>query len=179
MDGIRALGSGLSLLGTLFHLGVVVGMDPFGWSDRRSRSRPVEFRYIYLPPPNSIGIWTPRIENLGEGRPAFLGSRCPGRQQTGTPFRILNFPLPDGYDPHDFPGRDVVACVWLSSRGAVQGVRLVDGTASADLDRRLLRTLFRHWRFAPMGDDPPAPGWQRVRLNSADRESGRPGPGAE
>jgi hypothetical protein len=176
MDGIRTLGSGLSLLGTLFHLGVVVGMDPSGWSDGRSGHVIGHVDGGGYPAPNYIGIWGPHFENLGEGRPPFPGSRCPGRQQTGTPFRIDESPLPAGYDPHAFPSSDVIACVWLDSRGAVAKVRLVNGTASAALDRSLLRTLYRHWRFVPAGDDAPAPGWQRVRLNSADRELSRPSP---
>lgn len=165
MDGIRTLGSGLSLLGTLFHLGVVVGMDPSSLCDHRSGYVGDHVDGGGYPIPHSIGVWGPHFENLGGGRPRFRGSRCPGRQQSGEPFRITESPLPDGYDPHAYPSSDVVACVWLNSRGAVEGARLVDGTASAALDRSLVRTLYRRWRFVPAADDAPAPGWQRVRLN--------------
>lgn len=177
MDGIRTVGSGLSLLGALFHLGVVVGMDPSSRYDHR-------FGYIGghvdgggYPASHSVGIWRPHLENLGEGPPPFPGSRCPGRQQAGTPFRIAESPLPAGYDPHAFPSSDVVACVWLDLRGGVEGVRLVNGTASAALDRSLLRTLYRQWRFVPAGDDARTAGWQRIRLNStADMRADPPRP---
>jgi hypothetical protein len=111
------------------------------------------------------------MENLGEGRAAFLGSRCPGPQQSGNPFWIDEAPLAAGYDPHAYPESDVVACVRLDAGGAVRKAQLVGGTGSAALDRRLLRTLFRQWRFAPADGSEPVRGWQRVRLNSARREA--------
>ncbi|HEX8624771.1 MAG TPA: hypothetical protein VF782_06800 [Allosphingosinicella sp.] len=117
------------------------------------------------------------MENLGEGRPAFLGRRCPGRQQAGTPFRIDDSPFPEGYDPHSFPDSDVVACVRLDAAGAVLKAQLVGGTGSAALDRRLLRTLVRQWRFAPVVGGEAVRGWQRIRLNSARRGMPPPEPG--
>jgi hypothetical protein len=90
------------------------------------------------------------MENPGDGRPTFLGPSCPGPQQAGAPFRIDDSPLPSGYDPHAFPEADVIA----------------GGTGSAALDRRLLRTLYRHWRFAPAEGGPAVRGLQRIRLNS-------------
>jgi hypothetical protein len=167
MAGARWFGSGLSLAGTLFHLAVVVGMDPSSRYDHRSGYIGGHVDGGGYPDPHSIGIWRPQFENPGKGQPRFRGSRCPGRQQAGTPFRIKESALPAGYDPHAFPSSDVVACVWLDSRGAVKGVRLVDGTASAALDRSLVRSLYRYWRFVPAGEDAPSPGWQRVRLNAA------------
>jgi TonB family protein len=114
------------------------------------------------------------MENLGEGRPAFLGRSCPGRQQDGNPFRIDESPLPEGYDPSAYPESDVVACVRLDSDGAVLKAQIVDGTGSPALDRRLLRTLYRHWRFAPADGSEVVRGWQRIRLNSAPREAPLP-----
>ena len=166
MVSARWFGSGLSLAGTLFHLAVMVGMDPSSLHDHRSGYFGGHVDGGGYPPLHSIGIWRPHFENLGRGGPRFRGSRCPGRQQAQTRFRIEESPLPAGYDPHAFPSSDVVACVWLDSRGAVGGVRLVNGTASVALDRSLLRALYRNWRFVPAGDDAPSPGWQRVRLNT-------------
>jgi TonB family protein len=165
MTGFRTLGSGLSLLGTLFHLGVVVGMDPTRHDGRFGHREPHIDGGGYRAP-HFIGLWRPHFENLGEGRLGFRGSRCPGRQQAGTPFRIAELPLPKGYDPLAFPSSDIVACVWLDSGGSVQGARLVNGTGSPVLDRSLVRTLYRQWRFVPAVGEAAAPGWQRVRLNS-------------
>ena len=83
------------------------------------------------------------------------------------PFRIVDAPLPAGYDPHAFPQSDVVACVRLDSDGTVMEAWLASGTGNAALDRRLIGILYRGWRFAPMAGVAPGPGWQRVRLNSA------------
>src|SRR5688572_22524328 len=113
MNGARRLGSGLSLFGTLFHLAIIVGMDPNGWSGWRPGALDPPGPGGYLPGPSFIWIWAPHFENLGEGRPRSLGPRCPGRQQAGSPFRIAESPLPEGYDPDAYPDSDVIACVWL------------------------------------------------------------------
>lgn len=118
--------------------------------------------------------WTPHFENLGEGRPDFLGPRCPGRQQVGAPFRLDDAPLPEGFDPHAYPDTDVIACVRIDSGGSIEAARLEGGSGSPALDRRLLRTLYRQWRAVPV-DSVAGPGlWQRVRLNSARRHSPPP-----
>jgi hypothetical protein len=168
MISARSLGKAFSLLGAAAQLSIVAGMAPPDW---RSRGLAREERSRGGHGPELFLAWAPHFENLGEGRAAFRGGRCPGRQETGVPFRIDDAPLPEGYDPHGFPKADVVACVRLDSRGAVQRVQLVNGTGSAPLDRRLLRTLFRHWRFVPADGGGNASAWQRIRLNSADRST--------
>lgn len=178
MIGAHPLGSFLSLLGTLLHVGIVLGMEPADLSQRRSAPRG-EFWVGYVLRPAPFSIWAPYMENLGEGRPAFLGRRCPGRQQTGTPFRIDESPLPEGFNPHAFPRSDVVACVRLDPGGVVLEARLVGGTGSAALDRRLLRTLVRQWRFAPVDGTEAMLDWQRIRLNSGRRDMPPPEPGPE
>lgn len=171
----RSLGSFLSLAGTLFHLGVVLGMEPPARPDRGSIFKnPAWLGHAYGV--REPYIWAPHMENLGEGRPAFLGGRCPGRQASGAPFRIEEYPLPLDYDPFAFPGTDVVACVRLDTDGVVRKARLVGGTGSAAMDRRLLRALFREWRFAPVDSGGAAQGWQRIRLNAVHRPARPPGP---
>lgn len=165
------MGRGLSLLGTVFQLGVVAGMAPPDWRLHGVyRAEWVGHGFGLYP----LFVWAPHIENLGEGRPAFLGGRCPGRQLTGVPFQIAEYPLPVDYDPHGYPNADVVACFRLDSRGAIERVQLVNGTGRAALDRRLLRELFREWRFVPADQGGGASAWQRVRLNSADRSTPPP-----
>ena len=171
---ISALGKGLSLLGTAFQLGVVAGMAPPDW---RPRYGPQE---AWVPCGDGdlpFLAWAPHVENLGEGRPVFRGGRCPGRQEEGVPFRIEEYSLPESYDPHGYPDSDVVACVRLDSRGEIERVRLVNGTGRAVLDRSLLRTLFRSWRFVRADGGGEASSWQRVRLNSGDRSTPPPPPG--
>jgi hypothetical protein len=169
----RLMVNALSLLGTAFQLGTVAGMAPPDWRSRANyREDPKERgwgdrNFPFL-------IWAPHVENLGEGRPAFRGRRCPGRQQAGAPFRIDDHPLPGAYNPHGYPDTDVIACVRLDSRGAVERVQLVNGTGRAALDRLLLRTLFRRWRFVPTDGEEEVSEWQRVRLNSGDRSTPPP-----
>lgn len=163
MDSARLFSSGLSFLGALFQLGVIWGMDPPDWRSCRiawcaNPAQAFDLR-VFTP-------WTPHFESAGEGRPAIPWRRCPGRPRTSAAFRIVEAPLPAGYDPHGFPDSEVVACVWLDSGGGIVEAWLVSGTGRASLDRRLLSTLYRQWRFAPADDIAAAPGWQRVRLNS-------------
>jgi hypothetical protein len=164
MSSARLFSSGLSFFGALFQLGLIWGMDPLDWRTCRIAwcadvAQAPDLR-VFTP-------WAPHLETAGEGRPGFPWHRCPGRQAAGMPFRIVDAPLPAGYDPHAFPDLDVVACVRLDSSGAVLEAWLVSGTGRAALDRNLLRTLYRQWRFEPSDDAAAAPGWQRVRLNSA------------
>ncbi len=178
MAGGRSLGSLLSLAGTVFQLGVVLGMSPPDLFDDRSVHREQPWAgHGFGPMP--LRVWAPHMENLGDGSPAFLGRRCPGRQQMGNPFRIDRSPLPEAYDPHAFPNSDVIACVRLDSAGFVLKAQLVGGTGSAALDRHLLRAVFRQWSFAPADGSEKVRGWQRIRLNSARRDSPLPeaGPG--
>jgi hypothetical protein len=116
------------------------------------------------------------MENLPEGSP---GRRCAGQQPTGEPFRIVHSLLPEGYDPHAFPEADVIACVWLDSRGVAHKAQLVGGTGNPALDRQLLRNLYRQWRFAPDYGSEASPGWQRIRLNSGHSRAPPPEPGYE
>jgi hypothetical protein len=103
------------------------------------------------------------LENSDDGR---AGRLCPGRPATGEPFRIEESPLPADYDPHAFPEADVIACVWLDARGVARKAQLASGTGNSALDRRLLRNIYRRWRFAPANGGEEPPGWQRIRLNS-------------
>lgn len=163
MDSARLISLGLSVFGALFQLGVILGMSPLDWRACRiawcANDEAPDLR-VFTP-------WAPHIENLGDGRPVFPWQRCPARQRAGAPFRIVDAPLPAGYDPHAFPDADVVACVRLDSSGAVREAWLVSGTGKGALDRRLVRILYRQWRFAPANDIAAAPGWLRVRLNRA------------
>lgn len=155
------LAKGLSLAGSLAQLWIVAGLGLFGPD---CRSAPCSGA---SPDLRVFEPWAPHIENLGEGRPAFRGRRCPGPQEAGTTFRIVDAPLPTGYDPHAFPDSDVVACVRLDPYGVVMDARLLEGTGRAGVDRRLIRSLYRQWRFESVYGITPAPGWQRVRLSSA------------
>ena len=71
----------------------------------------------------------------------------------------------------------MIACVRLDADGSVVEAWLVSGTGRAALDRRLIRTLYRQWRFAPADGIVAAPGWQRIRLNSAYYSAPPPAPG--
>jgi hypothetical protein len=172
---MHPLGSFLSLVGTLSQVGAILGMAPPDWGCRSVPKKEKSWTGHWGDPP-PLRIWAPHMENLGEGEPAFLGRRCPGVQQTGNPFRIDESPLPGSYDPNAYPNSDVVACVRLATDGVVLKVQLVGGTGSPALDRRLLRTLYREWRFAPANGGEVVRGWQRIRLNSAARDAPVPGP---
>lgn len=158
MDAARWFGSGLSLLGTLVQLAVIAKTGPL--------FVPVPFCIdCHAPPALLIGGWMPFIENLGDGDRPSETSRCPGRQWAGTSFRLDHAPLPPAFRPFDYSD-DVLACVRVDARGSVRSVKLIAGTGKDGLDRKLVQTVYRQWRFAPNVDIPIRPGWQRIRLSA-------------
>lgn len=154
----RFYGFGASLLGTVFQLAVIVATVP-------AFARPVPCLHCHGFEPFLVPGWTPFIENLGAGERSSEVARCPGPQIAGTTFRLDHAPLPEAFRPFDYP-ETVLACVKVDSAGSVGSVRLLAGTGKADLDRRLLRTIDRQWRFAPRSEVATRPGWQRVRLSN-------------
>lgn len=154
----RPLAWFFSILGTLFQLAVIVETVP-------DFPGPFCFHCVHPgEPPYVIDDWTPFIENLGTGEWVAEPARCPGPQAAGTTFRLDHAPLPAAFRPFDY--KDVLlACVRVDSAGLVRSVRLVAGTGKAGLDRQLLRTISRQWRFAPRGGVDVRPGWQRIRLS--------------
>jgi hypothetical protein len=163
MDAARLFGSGLSLLGTLFQLAVIAETVPV------VTGVPICIDCV-APPPLLIGHWTPFIENLGDGDRPSETSRCPGRQWAGTSFRLDHAPLPPAFRPFDYSDK-LLACVRVDARGSVRSVRLIAGTGKDSLDRQLVQTVYRQWRFAPHGDIPIRPGWQRIRLSARPPEA--------
>lgn len=153
----RLVGSGAALLATLFQVAVIAETIP-----DFPRLLPClhcgDFYRVYLPG------WTPRIENIGADGEHSGVTRCPGPQTDGTTFRLDTAPLPRAFQPLRY-GDPVLACVKVDKAGSVEAVKLMSGTGKASLDRQLLRTIGRQWRFAPMSLVSARPGWQRVRLS--------------
>jgi hypothetical protein len=157
---VRLWGWGLSLFGTLFQLSVVLAAIPqlrtcFGCSPIGTAAEP----------PEAVDTWRPFIENPGGDFDARREPRCPEPQGKGSYYDLAGAPLPASYDPHAYGGRRIYACVLVDSEGEVLGARMIGGTGRIGLDRHLLWTIRRSWRFRP---DAWAEGlsWQRVRLNS-------------
>jgi TonB family protein len=154
----RLFGSGTAAAGTLLQLAVIAATIP-AFPPVLRCLHCHEFEPVLLPG------WTPVIENPGSGEWLPEMARCPGRQVAGTSFRLDHAPLPPAFRPFDH--KDIVlACVRVDSAGSVRSARLISGTGKAGLDRQLLRTITRQWRFAPMSEVASRPGWQRVRLST-------------
>ncbi len=158
----RLFGLTASLAGTLGQLGVIAATAP-------AVRECVWSMCLYGPHPGPFELfigWQPHIDNPGVGVERSRERRCPGGQAAGSRFRLDYAPLPAGFDAHGYPDGDILACVRLRADGSVEAVRIVAGTGRARIDARLLRTIYREWRFRPVegvaGDRP----WQRVRLNS-------------
>ena len=174
MDTIRLCGSAASLAGTLFQLGVIAATIPAV----RECSRGLCWRGG---DPGLIEVyygWGPYLDNQGEGALPPKDRRCPGRQAAGSPFRLDHAPLPAGFNPHGFPN-DIIACVKLRPGGSVTAVRLLTGTGKRDLDRQVLRSIHRRWRFRPVEAGAGDPSWQRVRLSAGYRDVPPPEPWAD
>lgn len=156
----RFIGLGLSLLGTLAQLGIVVAPIPL--VPRCPDCRPAG---AAPEPTEAIDTWRPFIENPGEWESGRREPGCPEPQGRDLHYDLLAAPLPEGYDPHNFGARRVYACVLVDPGGGMLDARMAAGTGRAGLDRRLLATIRGRWRFRP---DSWARGasWQRVRLNS-------------
>lgn len=153
----RFVGSGASLLATLFQVAVIAETLP-----DFPRLPPClhchDFNWVDLPG------WTPLIENIGADGGSSQVTRCPGPQTDGTTFRLDFAPLPPAFQPLRY-GDPVLACVKVDAAGSVEAVQLASGTGKAGLDRQLLRTIGRQWRFTPLSEISARPGWQRVRLS--------------
>lgn len=154
----RLLSSGLAAAGTLFQLVVIAETIPvFPHPPYCLHCGHIE----WVPLPG----WTPIIDNPGSGDWLTEMPRCPGLQVAGTTFRLDHAPLPPMFGPFDYE-EAVLACVRVDSGGTVGSVRLISGTGKAGLDRQLLRTIARQWRFAPRSGVAGRPGWQRIRLST-------------
>lgn len=169
----RFLGSGASLLGTLVQIAVISETIP-DFTHLPPCLHCHDFNWVDLPG------WTPLIENIGADDWRSEVTRCPGPQSAGTTFRLDSAPLPPAFRPIRY-GDPVLACVKVDKTGSVKAVKLVSGTGEASLDRRLLLTIGRQWRFAPMSEVSARPGWQRVRLSDhplSPQEMSEPAPSA-
>lgn len=158
----RLIGSGLSLLGTLAQLGIVAAPVP-----RVPRCLDCRPAGAAPEPTEAIDTWRPFIENPGDGwETGRREPRCREPQGRGSDYDLAAAPLPDSYDPHGYGGRRLYACVLVDSEGAVLGARIIAGTGRVGLDRHLLATIRRSWRFRPAGWAEDSASWQRVRINS-------------
>jgi TonB family protein len=145
------------LAGTLFRIAVIAEIIP--------AFRQVTCLHCGHGRVHVVPIWTPFIENLGDGENRPLAERrCPGPQSAGTSFELDHAPFPADFRPFD-QEEAVLACVRVDAEGSVRSVKLISGSGNAPLDRRLVRTIARHWRFAPY-HKAAIPAWQRVRLSS-------------
>ena len=156
----RFFGWGLSFLGTLFQLSVVVASIPELRTCFDCRPSGPEAE-----PPEAVDTWRPFIENPGEAWESGREPRCPEPQGRGLHYDLVAAPLPGSYDPHAYGGRRIYACVLVDSAGEVIAARMIGGTGRIGLDRHLVWTIRRSWRFRPDAWAETA-SWQRVRLNS-------------
>lgn len=157
----RFIGSSLSLLGTLIQLGIVAAPVP-----RVPRCLDCRPPGPAPEPSEAVDTWRPFIENPGRWESGRRKPECPeprGREQR---YDLAAAPLPAGYDPHSFGARRVYACVLVGGDGATLAARMAGGTGRAGLDRRLLETIRRTWRFKPDSWAEDSASWQRIRLDS-------------
>ncbi|HEX8573733.1 MAG TPA: hypothetical protein VF759_13390 [Allosphingosinicella sp.] len=158
----RLIGFGASLAGTVGQLGVIAVTAPAapecGWSLCWHGGHPGPVTVF-------VG-WEPYIDNPGVGVQPSRERRCPGGQAAGSSYRLDYAPLPAGFDPHGYPGGDIIACVKLGADGSVEAVRIFAGTGRPRIDSLLLRSIHRQWRFRPVEGAGAGQAWQRVRLSS-------------
>ncbi|HEX8225437.1 MAG TPA: energy transducer TonB [Allosphingosinicella sp.] len=159
MDTVaRLISTGMALAGTLFQLAVIAGTIP--------TFRRVICLHCHPGLAHVVPIWRPFIENLGDSEDRLLAERrCPGPQLAGTSFELDHAPLPADFRPFDHE-ETVLACVRVDAEGSVRSVKLISGSGNGPIDRQLVRTIARQWRFAPHHGVSIRPGWQRVRLSS-------------
>jgi hypothetical protein len=119
----------------------------------------------------SVDIWRPFIDNPGPGEvPSEREEQCPAPRASGSAYALAAAPLPDDWDPHEGRGRPLYACVLVAGDGKVREARMLAGPERAALERELVETIRRRWRFDRVEpDDERGPSWQRVRLDAGER----------
>jgi hypothetical protein len=117
----------------------------------------------------SVDIWRPFIDNPGGGSPpSEREALCPSPQARDLSYALAAAPLPDGWDPHREQGRAIYACVLVAGEGTVRDARMPTGSGPVGLERELIGTIRRSWRFRLVAREAPAPSWQRVRLDAGE-----------
>ena len=154
------LGSAASGAANLLLYGTILALWP----------RPVPAFAATEPEPwVSIDIWRPFIDNPGAGaHPSEREARCPAPQATDASYALAAAPLPDDWDPHREREGALYVCVLLARDGKVREARLLAGTGRAALDRELVDTIHRSWRFRLVAREAQGVSWQRVRLDAGE-----------
>jgi hypothetical protein len=159
MDDVRLFGSAGSSVANLLLFGTLVALWP----------RPSHCLYGSCMPASpaitaAVDLWRPFIDNPVPGPVTRKEPECPG-PRGGEDAVLVDAPLPVGFDLHAYADRPLYACVLVGERGRAVDAHILRGTRQGGLDRRIVRTIRRDWRFRP---DPVGSGWwQRVRLNPA------------
>jgi hypothetical protein len=118
----------------------------------------------------SIDIWRPFIDNPGAGaKPSEREAECPAPQAQDAAYVLAAAPLPDGWNPHGEREGALYACVLVAGEGTVREARMLAGTGRSPLERELVETIRRSWRFRLVAHQPQPPSWQRVRLDAGER----------
>ena len=155
----RFFGTGSAAIGTLLQLAVIAATLP------RPSECPNGLCAIIEPGPVQVlDLWGPFIDNVDGGAAGDgLERNCPRPRSARTTFRLNRAPLPTTFRSYGREGA-VLACVRVGRDGSIGAVRLIAGTGPAGLDRQLIETIRRQWRFEPIGPH-TSPGWQRIRLS--------------
>lgn len=158
----RLLGYGSAAAGTLFQLAVIAATVP-QWPECSNGLCFVSNPGLRV----EVNVWRPFIDNVGDGaaQPE-REPRCPAPRGRDDRHGLAAAPLPDGYDPHAWGERSILACVLVARDGEVREVRMLRGTGRAALDRSVVGTIRRSWRFGPDAEDSRPFSWQRVKLSS-------------
>jgi hypothetical protein len=157
----RILGSAASGAANLLLYGTIIALWP--------RPEPA-FAAAEPEPFVSIDIWRPFIDNPGAGEaPPEREAQCPAPRASGSAYALAAAPLPDGWEPDQDRGRALYACVLVAGDGKVREARMLAGAGRSALERELVETIRRRWRFDLIAPKEPAPSWQRVRLDAGER----------
>jgi hypothetical protein len=111
--------------------------------------------------------WEPYLDDPGadpfsrEAKPA-----CPKSPRPPSRVVLGYAPLPAGFDSSAMAADPIFACVKVAADGWVLAARLVGGTGSAGMDRRLVNAIRTRWRFVPVAGGAEGAAWHRVRLNA-------------
>jgi hypothetical protein len=117
----------------------------------------------------SVDIWRPFIDNPGTvARPSQREAQCPAPRATGLPYALAAAPLPDDWNPYGGQEGALYACVLVAGEGEVRDARMLTGAGRSALDRELVETIRRSWRFRLVAREAQTPSWQRVRLDAGD-----------
>lgn len=112
----------------------------------------------------TIDLWRPYIDNPGIALGTDPDPDCPEPRASGDLYNLIAAPVPDAWDPE--AKGNLYACVFVEGRGKVLDARILRGSGRPALDRELVRTIRRGWRFDAGARETGAPSWQRVRINS-------------